>query len=309
MAVTSGLHEVDRHQPQAGVILPHQILGSDPGALVAFAQGVEQLGYGHVLLYDHVVGANTESRPGWKAPYTVDDPFHEPFVTCGFLASATTRLEFATAVMVLPQRQTALVAKQAAEVAILSRNRFRLGVGLGWNEVEYEAMGVPWARRAARYADQLELLRALWANRAVSHASDFHTITDAGICPLPQAVPLWLGAGAAEPALRRVAALADGWIPSMRTAGEAAPALARLAEELRARGRSSERFGVQARMILRELPRESWRCQYDAWAVAGATHVALGVHGLGLEGVDDALRLLGSLHAELIKPCPASSMT
>ncbi|MFE7243124.1 LLM class F420-dependent oxidoreductase [Streptomyces sp. NPDC057580] len=278
---------------ETGVILPHRLLGSDPAKLRDFAQGVEEFGYTHILSYDHVLGAGLNDRPDWSAPYTVDDLFHEVFVMFGYLAAVTTRLEFTTGILVLPQRQTALVAKQAAEVAVLSGGRLRLGVGLGWNRVEFEALDIPWEHRAKRYDEQVRLLRELWTSRTVSFEGNFHRVDDAGINPLPAApVPLWLGSGAAEPALRRVALHGDGWMPSLRTAAEARPALDRLRVLRAEHGRAEQPFGVQARLVLHDLPEEAWQDESRAWESAGATHLAVGIHGLRMPSVEASLAFL-----------------
>ncbi len=198
---------------KVGMVFPHHEIGTDTGAIKAYAQGAEALGADHMLIYDHVLGADPNRPGGWSGPYDKDIAFHEPFTVFAFMAAVTERIEFATAVLILPQRQTALVAKQAAELAILSNHRFRLGIGTGWNEVEYEALDVPFAARGSRQAEQVDLMRQLWTNDAFSYSGRFHTVTQASILPRPdQPIPIWFGGGA--PALlKRCARLGDGWIP------------------------------------------------------------------------------------------------
>ena len=194
-----------------GVVFPQVEIGLDPGAIRDYAQAVEALGYTHILTFDHVLGANPDRPGGWKGPYTYRHTFHEPFVLFGFLAAATRRVELVTGILILPQRQTALVAKQAAAVDVLSGGRLRLGVGVGWNAVEFEALGERFTNRGVRIEEQIEVLRALWAQDLVTIAGQWHRVTDAGLNPLPsrRAIPIWMG-GESEPVVRRAARLADG---------------------------------------------------------------------------------------------------
>jgi probable F420-dependent oxidoreductase len=198
-----------------GAVLPHNEIGTDPGALRAYAQGVEALGATHLLIYDHVLGADPNRPGGWKGAYDKDVAFHEPFTTFAFIAAVTERLEMITTVLILPQRQTALVAKQAAEVAILSNDRFRLGIGTGWNRIEYEALNEDFHTRGRRQAEQVTLLRRLWQEDSLTFAGEFHTVSAASINPRPaKPIPIWFG-GSAPALLERCARLGDGWIPLM----------------------------------------------------------------------------------------------
>ena len=224
-----------------GVVFPQIEIGADPGAVRAYGQAVEQIGYHHILAYEHVVGANTASRPNWRGPYDIDSVFHEPFVLFGYLAGLTERIEFATGIVILPQRQTVLVAKQAAALDVLCGGRLRLGIGIGWNAVEYEALGTDFHNRGRRCEEQVALLRALWTERAVTFDGTWHRVTDAGIKPLPvqRPIPLWFGGGD-ERVLRRIARLADGWMPQFEP-DDAGRALAGPHAELRARIRPRPR--------------------------------------------------------------------
>jgi len=206
-----------------GAVFPQTEIGADPGAVRAWAEAVEELGFRHVVAFDHVLGAGTAGRPGWYG-YTSEDLFHEVFVLFGYLAGITRTLELVTGVLVLPQRQTALVAKQAAEVDVLSGGRLRLGVGIGWNRVEYDALGATFTDRGARSAEQVEVLRALWAEPTVTYQGRWHRIEDAGILPRPVRgrIPVWFG-GNAEPVLRRAGELGDGWLPQRRRTRRLAP--------------------------------------------------------------------------------------
>lgn len=197
-----------------GVVFPQTEIGADPDVVANFATTAESLGYDHLLAYDHVLGANTASRPNWQGPYTTESMFQEPLVLFSFLAGLTSTIELVTAVIILPQRQTALVAKQAACVDVLSKGRLRLGVGTGWNDVEYEALGANFHDRGHRSEEQIDLLRQLWRDDAISFDGEYHKITDAGLNPLPtnRNIPIWLG-GMAPQVIDRVGRLADGWFP------------------------------------------------------------------------------------------------
>ena len=201
---------------QIGAVFPQTEIGADPGAIRTYIEAVESFGYEHVLTYDHVLGADPQCARAWNGPYDVATPFHEPFVLYGYVAAFST-LELVTGIIILPQRQTALVAEQAAQVDLLTRGRFRLGVGLGWNAVEYEALGKDFSNRGARFGEQIELLRRLWTERSVTHRGTFETVTGAGLAPLPvqRPIPVWLG-GQSPRAYRRIGALADGWFPQVQ---------------------------------------------------------------------------------------------
>jgi probable F420-dependent oxidoreductase len=257
-----------------GAVFPTCEIGNDPGAIRDFAQTAEGLGYSHLIVYDHVLGAEHANRePKLTGPYTEHDPFHEPFVLYGFLAAVTTRLELATGVLILPQRQTALVAKQAAEVAVLSRGRLRLGVGTGWNWVEYEALNESFASRGKRLDEQVELLRALWQGRPVDFDGRYHRVDRAGILPAPAGpIPIWFG-GFTEPAIRRAARLGDGFL--FGAASRPMQALCEsLGKALDAAGRPRAGFGIEAIVSYGEGP-EKWRAAAEAWKKLGATHFSM----------------------------------
>ncbi|MDE0453031.1 MAG: LLM class F420-dependent oxidoreductase [Gammaproteobacteria bacterium] len=193
---------------------PQTEIGTNPEDIARFGTAAEEIGYDHVVVFDHVLGANPASRPDWHGAYTSESQFYEPFVLFGYLAGLTRTLEFVTAVLILPQRQTALVAKQAACVDVLSRGRLRLGIGTGWNDVEYEALGENFRNRGVRSEEQIEVMRRLWAQDTIKYEGRWHRIPDAGLNPLPpgRSIPVWLG-GMAPQVLDRVARLADGWFP------------------------------------------------------------------------------------------------
>ncbi|MCW2496738.1 LLM class F420-dependent oxidoreductase [Jatrophihabitans sp.] len=266
-------------RPQFGVVFPQNEI--DPAGVhtLAFGRGVEELGFRHVAAFDHVVGADTATRPDWNGHYDVDDEFHEPLVLFAYLAAAT-ELEFTSAVIILPQRQTVLVAKQAATLDQLSGGRLRLGVGIGWNEVEYEALGVPYAGRAERLEDQIALLRRLWTTRTVTWNSAYNSIDRAGIAPLPaqRPIPIWFGtwARAAAP-LRRIGELADGWMPTSIDPGPELKAAKQVVDRAaEAAGRDPATIGFEGRITVgRGLDPYGVPAVVDEWISLGATHITI----------------------------------
>jgi probable F420-dependent oxidoreductase len=273
-----------------GVVFPQTEIGADRGAIRSYAQRVEELGFSHVLAYDHVLGADPAVHAPWTGPYDVDTTFHEPFVLFGYLAGFTS-LELVTGIIIVPQRQTALVAKQAAEVDLLTGGRFRLGVGLGWNAVEYEALGKSFADRGRRLDEQVELMRRLWTERSVTFAGAYEKVTAAGLAPLPvqRPIPLWFGGSSAR-AYARVGRLADGWFPQM-------PPDSRLDDARRIIATAAEEAGRDPALIAME-GRVSWGGaerlidHVGRWQAAGASHVSINTMGAGLGSVDGHLEAL-----------------
>ncbi len=266
-----------------GVTFPHTEIGSDPAVIRDFAQAAEALGYHHLVAFDHVLGAHPSHFAGAEGPrFSHETPFHEVCVLYGYLAAVTTRLELAIGVMVLPQRQTALVAKQAAEVQVLSGGRLRLGVGIGWNFVEYEALGQTFRNRASRLEEQVAVPRRLWSDELVTYEGRYHTIRQAGINPRPaRSIPIWMG-GMAEGAVRRAARLADGWLPLFEPGPDGARALERLRGYVRAAGRRVEDFGVEGRLTIANVPEARWPAVAQGWRALGATHLSVRTTGAGL---------------------------
>ncbi len=278
-----------------GLVFPQTELGGDPGAVRAYGERVEELGFTHVLAYDHVVGADPAVHQGWSGPYDIDTTFREPLVMFGYLAAVTTTLELVTGVIILPQRQTVLVAKQAAEVDLLSGGRLRFGIGLGWNAVEYEALGEQFTNRGKRSEEQLELLRLLWTQRSVTFDGRYHQLTGAGIAPLPvqRPIPLWIGAAAAR-GYARAGRLADGWFPMMAPGPALDKAKAVVGAAARDAGRDPSQIGMEGRV--------SWQrdddrvaAEISGWADRGATHLSVNTMGAGLRTVDDHLSVLESV--------------
>ncbi|MBM4299447.1 MAG: LLM class F420-dependent oxidoreductase, partial [Deltaproteobacteria bacterium] len=268
---------------RVGVVFPQTEIGSDPAVIKDYAQAAEELGYLHILVYDHVVGANSASRPNWRAPYTHLDSFHEPLVLFGYLAGVTKKIEFTTGIIILPQRQTVLVAKQAAALDVLSRGRLRLGIGIGWNAVEYEALGENFNNRGKRSEEQIELMRKLWTEDAVTFTGKWHKITDAGINPLPvqRPIPIWFGA-TDDRALRRLAKHGDGWFPLMAPDDKCQAAIEKVRGYARAAGRDPAQIGIEGRINFGQGSVESWLKELEAWKKLGATHVSVNTMKSGL---------------------------
>ena len=285
---------------QLGVVFPQTELGSDPGAVRAFAQAAEKLGCAHLVAFDHVLGVDTSTRPDWRGPYTSRSNFHEPFVMFGYLAGITTTLELVTAIIILPQRQTALVAKQAAEVDVLSGGRLRLGVGIGWNDVEYEALGEDFHNRGRRSEEQVDVMRALWAQETVTFEGRWHTIPGAGIKPRPArgSIPVWFGGGREERVLRRIARMGDGWFPQGAPDAKMEERLAGFRGFVAEAGRDAADIGIEARAGMRDGLDESLD-QARRWEALGATHLAVNTMGAGYETVDQHIEAIASFKQRL----------
>lgn len=265
-----------------GVVFPQTEMIADPVIIRDYAQTVESLGYHHILAYDHVLGANPNRPAGWSGPYDYQDTFYELFVLFSYLAGVTITLEFVSGVFILPQRQTALFAKQAATLDVLCNGRLRIGIGTGWNEVEYEALGQDFHTRGRRQEEQVNLLRRYWTEPLVTFRGRWDTVSDAGIAPLPlqRPIPLWFG-GNADAVLRRIARLGDGWMPPQRTPQDAAPALHKLESYLAENGRSRDDLGLEPRLHWRLGSLDALLELSHAWQDAGATHVSINTMDAG----------------------------
>lgn len=288
-----------------GAVFPQTEIGADPADVARYAREIERLGFDHLVAYDHVLGADPARPDGreWRGAYTTKDLFHEPFVLFGYLA-ALVRLELTASVIVLPQRQTALVAKQAAEVDVLTGGRTRLGVGIGWNAVEYEALGEDFTTRGRRLAEQIRVLRALWTSETVDLTGRWHRITRAGLNPLPvqRPIPIWMGGGYIAPKkeiveapLRRIARLADGWLTHVQPEDDRA--IARFRELVREGGRDEASVGLEGRINAGRAPRDRWPSEVEWWRRMGATHVELNTMGAKYRSLDEHLEALAHFAA------------
>ena len=280
-----------------GVVYPQTELGGDPEAVHAIGAAAESLGYDHLLAYDHVLGATHDREPKLTGPYTELHPFHDPFVMFAYLAGITKSIEFTTGVLILPQRQTALVAKQAADLDLLSHQRLRLGVGIGWNYVEYDALGQDFAKRGARADERIGLLRRLWTEPVVTFDGQFDHIDRAGILPRPKrTIPIWLG-GVSEAAFRRSGRLADGHI-LMGSVDDARQAWARLQHYLGEAGRPSDGFGRELPVGGKKTPAETAEA-IAQWREAGGTHASIVTMGKGLSSAQAHIDYIAEVRTRL----------
>ena len=284
---------------QLGVVFPQTEIGNDPAIVRDYAQAAEGLGYAHVLAFDHVLGGN-EATHTLKGPYKHTDAFHEPFVLFGFLAALTERLEFVTGIVILPQRQTALVAKQAAALDVLSGGRLRLGIAVGWNHVEFEALGMNFGDRGRRIEEQVEVMRLLWTDELVTFEGRDHRITDAGLNPLPvqRPIPLWFG-GHADAVLRRTARLGDGWFPLLAPDAEGAAEVEKFRSYVREAGRDPAEVGIETWLNMEDKTPEQWRAEAQGWKKLGATHFSVNTMNSGLASPQAHIEAIGRIKAAL----------
>jgi probable F420-dependent oxidoreductase len=270
------------------VIFPQIELGQDSDAVVRFCTGVEKLGYARIVLYDHILGVDRAVQPDFDGLYDIDSTFREPFVLLGFLAAATSVIELATGVLVSPQRQTPLVAKQAAEVDLLSNGRLVLGLGAGWNEAEFQGLGADFGHRGALLDEQIVVLRALWSNRSVTLHGHSHDLRGVGIAPRPlRDIPIWLGARSG-PAYRRVGRLADGWFPRVSPGPKFDEARREVAAGAAAAGREPGDVTMDCRVAW-NLGESAFLAIASAWKALGARYLSLDTMGAGLRTADEHL--------------------
>ncbi len=273
-----------------GIVFPQTEIGNDPAIIRDFAQAAEETGFNHLLVYDHVLGADRDRPGSFAGPYDKDTAFHEPFVLFGYLAGVTQTIELVTGVIILPQRQTALVAKQAAEIAVLSGGRLRLGIGVGWNAVEYEALGESFSNRGQREEEQVQVLRALWENETIDFEGRWHRVPHAGINPRPETtIPIWFG-GTADALLERAARIGDGWLPLVPPDDRGKSAADKIRQHLEAAGRDPADFGIEPQARIAGGNPERWRKHAGAWRELGATHISIVTMGANLSRPEDHLK-------------------
>jgi probable F420-dependent oxidoreductase len=272
---------------QYGAFFPTRDMPADRVAIRDWAQAAEALGFDYIEVSDHVVGADRDAIPGFEGPYDVDDSFHETFTTIAYMAAITEKVGFASGVLILPQRQTALVAKQAAQVDVLCGGRLRLGVGVGWNPVEYAALGEDWSKRGRRQEEQVQLMNQYWTQRTVTFDGEFDSVAHAGIKPMPiqQPIPIWFGGGV-DAVLKRAAKYGAGWIPLGNPGRSSMGMLEKLHGYLAEEGRDPATFGIEAWIRHNLGGAEDWRGAVDTWAAAGASHATFYTSGQGVGGVD-----------------------
>ncbi len=279
---------------RVGAVFPQTEIGNDPNDIRSWVLGVRDAGFRHALAYDHVLsGSQAAHHPKLVGRYDETKPFHEVFVLFGFFAALAPELEAVTGVLVLPQRQTALVAKQAAEIDILTGGKTRLGVGIGWNDIEYQGLNENFRNRAKRMEEQIDVLRTLWNDPIVTVEGTWHSIDNAGLAPLPvqRPIPIWIGANA-DVALRRAARLADGFFSNARDLDTATHQLGVIREELNRLGRDSQTFGIEPRISVAGSTQDDWKREWDWWRQNGMTHLTVNTMGAGFTQVDQHLDAL-----------------
>jgi probable F420-dependent oxidoreductase len=283
-----------------GVVFPQLEIGADPSAVRDYVQTVEGLGYDYLSIYDHVLGANPDRPGGWTGPYTHQSMFHEVMVVLGYMAALTERLELSTGVLILPQRQTALVAKQAAEIDVLSNGRLRLGVGIGWNEVEYTSLNENFRTRAKRMEEQVAVMRQLWTKPLVTFEGQYHNIPDAGLLPLPvqQPIPIWFG-GRADAVLRRIARMGDGWICHPTPYEKLRAELENLHDYAEQNKRSPRQIGVDLRCNVTTPPDVGWGREAARMEKIGVTHMCINTMGADFTSLSQHLDAIRQFKAEV----------
>ncbi len=279
---------------QIGAVLPQGQIGADVAGLRDYAQAVQDLGYDFLVTSDHVAGADPAAHPDLERVFSIDSFQHEPLALFAFLAGVAPRLGFVTSVIILPQRQTVLAAKQAAEIDLLTNGRFRFGVGIGWNPVEFDVLGMRFQDRARRFEEQIALMRRLWTERAVTFEGRYHTLRATGINPRPvqQPIPIWIGASA-EAAVKRACRIADGYLPLRPLEGGWEATIDKVQGWLREAGRDPAAFGIEGRLNTGSDTPDEWRATIEMWRRFGASHLSVGTGGLeGADGVDAHVRRL-----------------
>ncbi|PZC47150.1 MAG: Flavin-dependent oxidoreductase, luciferase family [Chloroflexi bacterium] len=292
-------------KPKIGAVFPQTEIGNDPDEIKQYVTAVESMGFDHILIYDHVLGVNTANRPNWKGAYKLEDSFHEVMVLFGYIAAITTKIELATGILVLPQRDTALVAKQAAELDILSNGRLRLGVGTGWNGVEFEALNSDFTNRGVRIEEQVSVLREFWTKELVAYEGKWHHLNDVGINPLPlqRPIPIWFG-GAADAVMQRIGKMGDGWIyPGYSPFPEiqSKTMLDSIKNSAIQSNRLTSDIGVEKILAESEKPKDGWADPVKSWMEFGATHLSLNTMGADLRSTNSHLHALETFINEIIR--------
>lgn len=275
-----------------GAVFPQTEIGTDRVDISSWIEGARDLGFHHMVAYDHVLnGEQAYHHPKLVGRYDETKPFHEVMVLFGYMAAIAPEMEAVSGVVILPQRQTALVAKQASTVDILTGGRFRLGVGIGWNDIEYQGLNEEFRNRGRRVEEQIDLLRTLWQDPLISYDGQWHTIDHAGLAPLPlqRPIPIWIG-GSADVALQRAARLADGFFSNSGVNLEpSSHEVTVIRNELTRIDRDPATFGFEPRLNLAEDSEDAWQRAIDWWQEAGATHVSINTMGAGCTSIEEHL--------------------
>jgi len=284
-----------------GAVFPQTEIGADPDQIAGYARGVQELGFRHIIAYDHVLsGSQQAHHPKLVKRYDETSPFHEVFVLFGYLAAIVPSLEMVTGVLILPQRQTALVAKQAATLDLLTGGKTRIGVGIGWNDIEYQGLGEQFTNRGKRFEEQIEVLRSLWSDPIVNYEGTWHTIEHAGLAPMPaqRPIPLWIGGGA-EVAVRRAVRIADGFFATSGSQATYERLMAIIRDEMRVRDRDPATFGIEPRILVAGTTAEDWRQSFAWWREQGISHLSVNTMGAGFTEISQHLDALESVLAAL----------
>ncbi|MBN1562767.1 MAG: LLM class F420-dependent oxidoreductase [Anaerolineae bacterium] len=278
---------------KVGVIFPQLEIGTDPVVIRDYAQTIEGMGYDFLLAYEHTLGADPDAYPSQGFVYTYESMFHEPFVLFAYLAAVTQSLEFATGILILPQRNAPLVAKQAASLDVLAQGRLRLGIGVGWNRAEMENLGYDFSTRGKRVDEQLEVMRALWTKPLVNFEGEYHTLREVGINPLPvqRPIPLWFGGGA-EPVLRRMVKYGAGWMVNTADPEAFKSSWDQLRGYLAEADRNPDSFGLDVRISVARQPVATWEKVIEQWREIGATHIGINTMGAGFTSIDEHINVI-----------------
>lgn len=282
-----------------GAVFPQTEIGTDPVAIRDYALGAEALGFDYILAYDHILGANREAYPNQSFIYDHNDAFHELFTLYSYLAALTETIEFVTGILILPQRDARLVAKQATQLSLLSGGRFRMGVGVGWNRAEAQSLGTDFSTRGKRMSEQLELLERLFREPLLDFEGQHHQVKQCGLNPMPRQIPeIWIG-GSADAALKRAARFGHGWMPATLPPGTDRERVDKLHEFLAEHGKDPATFGLDARIVLARWDKSDWAKEYQHWKELGATHFRVNTMGLGCSGPEEHLKALESFLTEV----------
>jgi probable F420-dependent oxidoreductase len=261
-----------------GVVFPQPEIAHDTAAVIDFVQAAEDLGYDYLVTYDLVFRMAPDK-----------DDFYDPLVLLSYFAGITSKIELSTGVLILPSRQATLVAKQAATLDLLSGGRLRLGVSVGWNEKEYQAMGADFKTRGRKIEEQVSLMRKLWTEQIIDFQGEFHNLEQVGLVKLPvqQPIPIWFG-GFADRVLARVARIGDGWCADKASFEGSKMAVDKIRKHLEEENRSFDDFDMSFCATLvdpRKWPEETvtmdWGKFVEERRSLGASHVELSTTHFG----------------------------
>lgn len=282
-----------------GLSFPNSEIGDDPAVIRDFVQTAEGLGFHHMSFIDHVIQSAAPEGPEFAHNYTRDVMFHEVMTLLGYVSALTQKMILAPAILILPQRQTVLVAKQAAELDVLSQGRIRLGVGIGWNAVEFDALNMNFKNRGKRMVEQIDLLRRLWTEDLVTYHGEDHHFDNAGINPPPlqRPIPIWVGA-LEPPAIRRAARHADGWFMYPRQDPDAAAQerISIFRQTAAEADRDPASIPINATVFVHQgAGPDEWLRHMETWQQIGASELTFRTVESGLPNIDAHLKAMRDL--------------